>query len=156
MTDAAADHAKVALPPPFIFFGYLLSALVLELVVPFPPPWPTPLRILGGALLLAGLLLGAAAFSEMRKAHTTPDARRPTTALVTGGPYRLTRNPIYLGFVCIFLGSTLLVGTLWGILLSPFLIGTITRWIIHAEESYLEGKFKDRYRAYCARVRQWL
>jgi protein-S-isoprenylcysteine O-methyltransferase Ste14 len=151
-----ANHAQIALPPPIIFLGYLLSTLVLHWAVPFRTPWPVPLRILGGLLIVGGLVLGGSAIAEMRKAHTTPHPHQPATALVTGGPYRFTRNPIYLGFLLIFLGFTLLAGTLWGILLSPLLIGTITRWIIRAEETYLEGKFEDKYRGYSTRVRRWL
>ena len=154
--DSATDHAQVALPPPLIFLGYLISALLLHWAVPFRLPWPLPLRILGGLLLIGGFALGASAVREMRKAHTTPEPHKPTTALVTAGPYRFTRNPIYIGFLLVFLGLTLLAGTLWGLLLSPFLIGTVTRWIIHAEETYLDDKFEDEYRAYFARVHRWL
>ncbi len=150
------DHAQVPLPPPILFLGYLVSAIVLQWIVPFPFPWAIPLRILGGALLIAGLLLAASAIREMRRMHTTPDPDQPVTALVTSGPYRFTRNPIYLGFLLIYLGFTLLAGTLWGLILSPFLIGTITRWVIHAEEFYLEDKFEEEYAAYRARVRQWI
>jgi protein-S-isoprenylcysteine O-methyltransferase Ste14 len=154
--DPGTDHAHIALPPPLIFLGYLIGALLLHWAVPFRLPWPLPLRILGGLLLVGGFALDAAAVREMLKAHTTPEPHQPTTALVTAGPYRFTRNPIYLGFVLLFLGFTLLAGTLWGVLLSPFLIGTVTRWIIHAEEAYLDGKFKAEYRAYFAHVRRWL
>jgi protein-S-isoprenylcysteine O-methyltransferase Ste14 len=150
------DHVQVILPPPVIFLGYLVSAVVLQWVVPLPTPWTLPLRILGGVLVMAGLVLCGSAFSEMMKAHTTPDPHQPSTALVTTGPYRFTRNPIYLGFLLIYLGFTSLAGTLWGLLLSPFLIGTITRWIIHAEEAYLGGKFKEEYQVYYSRVRQWI
>ncbi len=150
------DHARVPLPPPVIFLGYLVSAIVLQWVVPFPFPWSVPLRILGGLLLIGGLLLAASAVREMRRMHTTPDPDHPVVALVTLGPYRFTRNPIYLGFLLIYLGFTLLAGTLWGLILSPFLIGTVTRWVIHAEEDYLGEKFEDQYAAYCSRVRQWI
>jgi len=150
------DHVQLPLEPPFIFLGYLLSALILQWVVPFPTPWGLWLRIAGGVLLIVGFLLAGSAISEMRKAHTTPDPRQPTTALVTSGPFRFTRNPIYLGFLLIYLGFTLLPGTLWGVLLSPFLIGTFTRSIIHAEESYLQRKFKDEYKQYLSRVRKWI
>ncbi len=150
------DHAQVLLPPPLMFLGYLVSALVLQWFVPFPTPWRLPLRILGGLLVIAAVALVASAFSEMMKAHTTPDPHQPSTALVTTGPYRFTRNPIYLGFFLIYLGITLMAGTLWGLLLSPFLLGAVTRWIIHAEEEYLGKKFKEEYRDYSSRVRQWL
>lgn len=150
------DHVELPLQPPFIFLGHLVSALVLQLIVPISTPWGLWLRLLGGVLLIVGLYLGGSAISEMRKAHTTPDPHQPTTALVTTGPYRFSRNPIYLGFLLIFLGFTLLAGTLWGLLLSPFLVGTVTRSIIHAEEFYLRRKFKDEYSRYLGRVRQWI
>jgi protein-S-isoprenylcysteine O-methyltransferase Ste14 len=152
----SADHPQVPLAPPYIFLGHLLSAVVLQWIVPLPMPWPVPLRILGAVLLLGGLLLAASAISEMRKAHTTPDLRQPATALVMSGPYRFSRNPIYLGLFLIYLSFTLLAGTLWGLLLSPFLLGTITRSIIHAEERYLGRTFKERYQDYTSRVRQWI
>ena len=103
-----------------------------------------------------GIALAFMAFSEMARAHTTPDASQPTTALVTTGPYRYTRNPIYIAFFLIYLGFTLLAGTLWGLLLSPFLMATITRSIVRAEELYLERKFEEDYHAYSTRVRRWI
>lgn len=150
------DHAQVILPPPLVFLGYLVSALVVQWIVRFPFPWPVPLRVLGGVLLIAGFVLDVTAIREMRRLHTTPDIGKPVATLVTTGPYRFTRNPIYLGFLLIYLGFTLLAGTLWGIILSPFLIGTITHWVIHVEEDYLDEKFEGEYAAYRSRVRQWI
>jgi protein-S-isoprenylcysteine O-methyltransferase Ste14 len=150
------DHAQIPLPPPLIFLGYLVSALVLNWAVPFATPLTTALRIVGGALVIAGIWLVGSAFSEMMKVHTTPDPHGVATSLVASGPYRFTRNPIYLGFFLIYLGFTLLAGTFWGLLLSPFLLGTVTQFIIHAEEAYLKRKFKEEYAEYSSRVRQWL
>ena len=152
----SADYPKIPFPPPLIFVGYLVSALVLQWAVPFPLPWGLPLRSLGGLLVIGGFLLCASALTQMRKVHTTPDPHQPTTAVVTTGPYRFTRNPIYLGFLLIYLGFTLVAGTLWGLLLSPFLVGTVTQWIIHAEEAYLDRKFESEYRTYRSRVRRWI
>lgn len=142
--------------PPLVFLGYLISALALNWFVPLPAPWTFVLRILGGLMVAAGLFLGGSAVSQMTRAHTSPDPHQPATALVTEGPYRWTRNPIYLGFFLIYLGITLLAGTLWGLLLSPFLIWTVTNSVIHAEEVYLEKKFEEMYTGYRSRVRRWL
>ena len=143
-------------PPPLVFLGYLVGALILNWAVPFPTPWMLNLRIIGGLALAVGITLIGSAFSQMRNAHTTPDASQPTMALVSTGPYRFTRNPIYLGFLLIFLGFTLLAATLWGLLLSPFLVLTITRAVIYFEEEYLKNKFMDEYTSYSSRVRRWI
>ena len=154
--EEATDHAQIPLAPPLIFLGYLVSALVLQWLAPLLASLPAFLRILGGLLLLAGFLLAGWAVMEMRRAHTSPDPHRPTTAIVTTGPYRYTRNPIYLGFLLIYLGFTLMAGTVWGVVLSPFLIGTVTKWIIRAEETYLGNKFKEEYGNYLSRVHRWV
>jgi len=154
--QAEADHAPFRFLPPILFLSFLIVALVLNWLFPLPEPWTTILRIAGGVAVIAGLVLGGTAVSRMRGAHTSPDPGRPTTALVTGGPFRLTRNPIYLGFLLIYLGFTLVAGTLWGLVLSPVLLLIATRVIIRAEEAYLAERFPDGYEAYKARVRRWI
>lgn len=150
------DYPQVRVMPPLVFLGYLIGTLVLNWYVPFPTPWVTPLRVVGGLAVIAGFLLSGSALSQMAKVHTSPDPHQPVTALVTSGPYRFTRNPIYLGFFLIYLGFTLLAGTLWGLIASPFLLLTITIVVIHAEETYLDGKFGEQYKEYRSRVRQWI
>ncbi|HUH98225.1 MAG TPA: isoprenylcysteine carboxylmethyltransferase family protein [Anaerolineales bacterium] len=156
MTEEDIDHAQVMVPPPLVFLGYLIGALVLNWLIPFPAPWTFVLRAVGGLTVIAGIVLVLSAFSQMMKAHTSPDPQQGVHALVTRGPYRWTRNPIYLGFFSIFLGFTLLDGTLWGLAGSPFLIWTVTQAVISAEEIYLEAKFGEEYRQYRSRVRPWL
>lgn len=156
MTEKNEDHPKVRVPPPLIFLGYLIGALIVNWAVPFPMPWISASRVVGGVLVATGFFIDGWAFAQMVKAHTSPDPREATTAIVTGGPYRFTRNPIYLGFFSIYLGFTLLAGTLWGLIASPFLFWTVTHSVIHAEEIYLEEKFGEEYTHYRSRVRQWL
>jgi len=148
------DHAQVLVPPPLVFLGYLLGALVLNWIVPLAAPSILVFRAIGGVLAIAGFLLVFAAVSQMGRARTPLDPREPVTTLVTGGPYRFTRNPIYLGFFLIYLGFSFLAGTLWGLIASPFLLGTVTGAVIHAEEAYLDAKFGEEYREYRSRVRQ--
>ncbi|MFZ1041961.1 MAG: isoprenylcysteine carboxylmethyltransferase family protein [Anaerolineales bacterium] len=156
MTDQNMDHAQVMVPPPLVFLGYLIGALILNWIVPFPAPWTFVLRIVGGFAIIGGILFVGSAFLQMRKANTPVDPREPVTAFVTTGPYRFTRNPIYLGFFLIYLGFTLLAGTLWGLIASPFLIWTITNAVIRAEEIYLDEKFGEQYKQYRSRVRPWI
>lgn len=153
---AEQDHVQLPVPAPFVFTGHLIAALVLHWVVPLSIPWRLESRLVGAVLVVLGLWLGFAAISRMRRAHTSVDPRQPVTALVTDGPFARTRNPIYLGFFLIYFGLTFLAGTLWGLLLSPFLLRTINRVIVRSEEEYLAGKFKDQYAQYMARVRKWL
>jgi protein-S-isoprenylcysteine O-methyltransferase Ste14 len=150
------DHAHVMIPPPLVFLGYLIGALIINWLVPFAIPWTLILRIIGGLALAAGIFLIGSAFSQMMNANTTPDANQPTTVLVTTGLYRFSRNPIYLGFFLIYIGFTLLVGTFWGILLSPFLLWTVTHAVINMEEEYLKRKFKDEYNSYSSHTRRWI
>ena len=156
MTKQNTDHAQVMVPPPLVFLGYLIGALILNWIVPFPAPWTFILRLVGRLAIIGGILFVGSAFLQMRKSNTPVDPREPVSAFVTSGPYRFTRNPIYLGLFLIYLGFTLLAGTLWGLIASPFLIWTITQAVIHVEEIYLEEKFGEQYKQYRSRVRQWI
>lgn len=155
--DHTAETVRVIVRPPLAWGLAVIAGLALG--------WLVPLRFvpvdlhggwLGAAVFVLALGLFGWAVVTMTRAGSHVPSNRPTTTIVDTGPYRFTRNPIYLGFLLIYLGITLLVGTLWGLLLSPFLIWTATRLIIHAEEDYLGSKFADEYRAYCSRVHRWV
>ena len=150
------DHAPVRVPAPFIYAGFIVVAMLLHVLLPLPAPLPGIVRGLGLATVVAGLVLGVLAVMRMRRAHTSVSPHQPTTSLVTDGPFRFTRNPIYLGFFLVFLGFTFLAGTLWGVVLAPLAPVTVNYLVIGAEESYLHGKFADRYAEYKSRVRKWI
>ena len=154
--DQAADHAQILVPPPLVFLGYLVAALVLNWAVPLPIPWMVPARVAGGIAVLVGLALGGSAVFAMIRRNTSPGPHEPSTVLVTDGPYRFTRNPIYVGFFLIYIGFGWLAGTIWGLLLSPFLLATVTRAIVEPEEKYLGTKFAAAYSEYSSRVRRWV
>jgi protein-S-isoprenylcysteine O-methyltransferase Ste14 len=107
---------------------------------------------------MAGLsvVLGGWANFTMRRAGTNVIPSQPALAIVSNGPFRFTRNPIYLANAAIYLALALIFNTLWPFLLFvPMLL--VLQWgIIRREERYLEAKFGEPYLAYKARVRRWL
>jgi protein-S-isoprenylcysteine O-methyltransferase Ste14 len=81
---------------------------------------------------------------------------RPATALITEGPFRFTRNPLYLSLALLYLGIALGLGVLWPIVLLPALMLLVQQLVVLREEAYLESRFGDAYRTYRKRVRRWL
>lgn len=153
---SAPDHAHVPFPPPLLFLTSLLLALGLNVLTPTPVTSPQLMHALGALAGLTGLTLAWWAVSSMRRAHTPLDPGRPVAALVTTGPFRFSRNPIYLGFTLIILGLAFIAGTWWGLILTPLVLLLATRIIVRAEEAYLRAAFGERYRAYVSRVRRWI
>ena len=112
--------------------------------------------MIGGLFALLGLMLAFAAVRELAKARTTIDPHGSVSTVVMSGPYQFTRNPIYLGFVCILIGFPMIFGTWWGIVLVTVFILLMNSLVIQYEEAYLEKKFGDVYTNYKSRVRRWL
>jgi protein-S-isoprenylcysteine O-methyltransferase Ste14 len=142
--------------PPLVALLFIVIAYFLGRIVPVPFAVPSILQYFGLALTFVGFLLGIGAFMEFRKARTTLDPHGSTRHLVTSGIYRITRNPIYLGFLLMVIGLPLNSGLLWGIVVAPFYMVTMSHLVIEREEAYLEGKFKNQYTDYTSRVRRWL
>jgi protein-S-isoprenylcysteine O-methyltransferase Ste14 len=123
--------------------------------LPFLPAG-TPAGWLGGAVFGFALALGVWAVATMLGAGTNIPTHRPATAIVTGGPYRFSRNPIYLGLFVGLVGLAIAFDDLWLLIaLAPFAL-VIRYGVVAREEAYLERKFGEVYRGYCARVRRWL
>lgn len=155
-TNHAERHtAGVLAPPPLIYLLPLLVGLWLDRRWPIgglPPILARPL----GALAGLGFLVTITALLAFRRARTRPEPWKPTTALVTDGPYRYTRNPMYLGFACLYLGVALWFGGYWTLGLLPAVLVVMTVGVIRREERYLERLFGEVYAAYRNRVRRWI
>lgn len=119
-------------------------------------PFGAPGAWLGAALAGLGLVLMAAALVRMRRARTTFIPRRDPTALVTGGVFGLSRNPIYLGDALVLAGAALWCDAPVALLLVPVFMAMITRRYIQPEEARLEARFGPAYRDWVRRVRRWL
>ncbi len=157
MTHRVGETTGVTVPPPLLYLGPLVLGLVLHRLRPVPLlPRVWLARILGGILTGGSITLLAWALATMREARTPPEPWKPTERIVTRGPFRYTRNPIYLAFTGISLGVAALANALWPALLLPAALLAIQRGVIEREERYLERLFGDEYRRYKARVRRWL
>jgi protein-S-isoprenylcysteine O-methyltransferase Ste14 len=123
--------------------------------LPFLPA-AVPTGWLGTIVFALALALVAWAISTMTRAGSNVPTSLPTTTIVETGPYRFTRNPIYVGMVMGLIGLAIAFNSLWLLMtLVPFAL-VISYGVITREEAYLERKFGDVYRRYHTRVRRWL
>jgi protein-S-isoprenylcysteine O-methyltransferase Ste14 len=151
-----ADRAHVKIHPPILLLIHIFAAFLLNRLFPLPFAFPGILVWMGYLLTLVGLGLAASAVGWFLKARTTLDPHGSVTEIVTAGPYRYSRNPIYLGFVCLLIGLAFAFRTYWGLILSPAFMISLYRLVIKHEEAYLAKKFVDIYANYSSRVRRWL
>ena len=149
------DSAGVKVPPPFIFLGGLAVGFVLEALLGSSVP-DTVQWVAGGLALLAGIALQTTFIAAFNRRGTAVEPWKPTTAIVTTGPYRFTRNPAYLGMALISVGIALLADSLWALAPLPIVLLLIDRTVIAREERYLERKFGDEYVGYKRGVRRWV
>lgn len=155
-TLTSADNPGVVVFPPALFGGSLLLGLGLGWLFPIALPLPRVMRPLGIVLAVVAGLFAKWGERELHRAGTNIRPSQPTTAIVTTGPYRFTRNPLYLALTAIYVGITLAFATAWPlVLLVPVLI-VAHFGIIKREERYLAAKFGQPYLEYQRRVRRWL
>jgi protein-S-isoprenylcysteine O-methyltransferase Ste14 len=156
VSPSRADTAGVPLPPPFLYVAGFLVGLGLELA--FPVDRPSLAVTLAGVLIgaVGWLLLDGVATRLFARAGTSMIPFKPSTALVTDGPYRFTRNPMYVGMAFLYVALAFALGLLWPLAVLPFVLLVVDRLVIAREEPYLERTFGEDYRAYRARVRRWL
>jgi protein-S-isoprenylcysteine O-methyltransferase Ste14 len=150
------DRAKVALLPPLIPLFAVGAGVLIQLALPVavaPASITTPLGVL---LILVSILLVVAAARELAKARTTFDVRKPTTALVVTGVFRLSRNPVYFSMLLLCMGIALLGNSMPMLLLTLPAGSALCLLVIRREEDYLERKFGSAYLAYKATVRRWV
>ena len=135
----------------------MIAGLALNWLVPLPfLPVDLPAGWLGAMVFVLALALFAWAIVTITRAGSNVPTNRPSTTLVESGPYRFTRNPIYLGMFLGLIGLAIAFDNLWLLMmLVPFAL-VIRYGIVVREEAYLEHKFSDVYRGYRSRVRRWL
>jgi protein-S-isoprenylcysteine O-methyltransferase Ste14 len=159
MTDletAAQDHARVHVPPPLIYLAGILLGWGLQRIVPLPAPPVGVSRWLGWICVAGWLAGGIGGIATFMRARTSMIPIRPSRALVENGPYRFTRNPMYLGLALLQAAVGFLWRQTWILILLIPVILIVDRFVIRPEERYLERRFGDAYRSYRTRVRRWV
>jgi len=156
MTDHAHRPRTLILPPaPYaaaLLGGWWLDRNVLAL----PWDWGAATRPLGGLLVGIGLALFVWTLATLWRHRTTVNPYKAASTLCTNGPFRFSRNPIYVGDWFIFAGVSLLLATAWPLLFAPLIWATLRYGVIRHEEAHLLARFGDAYRDYQTRVRRWL
>jgi len=150
------DHAGIFVPPPLLYAIVFVIGMLLQRVRPVGILPTSVGRAAGIVCIVSGMALIVWSVQTFWRAKTSVIPVRPSTAIVISGPFRFTRNPMYVGLALMYLGAAFWLNMLWPILLLPALLFLVQIYIIAREERYLERKFGDEYLQYKSRVRRWM
>ena len=151
-----SDQGVIVLArPPIVYLASILAGFGLNAVWPVEV-FPRAIKSLGGLLTLVAVALFVLSVREFRKARTPIRTRKPVTVVITTGPYRFSRNPIYLSFTLLQFGLGMWANSAWLVsMLIPALL-LMSYGVIAREERYMARKFGDEYLRYRASVRRWI
>jgi protein-S-isoprenylcysteine O-methyltransferase Ste14 len=156
-SSAAQDAANPGLiRPPFVYLIAIILGTVIHLIVPVPFLPRTLTLPLGVFFVAVAVALFYVSVAKFRAAGTPVPGGQPTTTIVRTGPYRFSRNPIYLAFSLFQLGIAIWVNSVWLLATLAGAVAVINSVVIRREEQYLERKFGAQYLDYKASVRRWV
>jgi protein-S-isoprenylcysteine O-methyltransferase Ste14 len=152
--DTKKDAAAVAAPPPVIFAATLAAGLALGRATRSDGGGSLA-RLLGIASIAAGGAIGGAAIGTLKLRGSNVNPYNTTTALVTDGVFRFSRNPIYVGMTSVYIGIAMCARSLPALVLLPVALALLDHAVVDPEERYLAHKFGDAYRVYSDAVPRW-
>ena len=150
------DSSGVIAPPPIVYLICLVAGLGLDVY------WPIPLLpqaiqfVVGFAIIVLSFLLFGLALREFLRSGSSIDHRKPTTEIISTGPFAYSRNPVYVSMTMLMGGIAIAVDSPWVLAMVIPAVLIIHKFVILREEAYLERKFGDDYRRYKAAVRRWI
>lgn len=150
------DNPGVHFPPPFVYLAAIGGGVLLRRYVPLTIGWGAPRMVAAWLFVVLFAVLLLWSFRWFARQQTTIIPNRPATALILDGPYRFTRNPLYLALAFLTIGAGLWLNTWWVLVLLFPAVVLVDRFVIAPEEAYLRRRFGTEYEAYAARVRRWL
>ncbi len=142
--------------PPLVYLSSVLTGIVLHIAWPLPFLPPALARPVGSSLVVVAIALFACSVRELWAAGTPVPGSKPTTVIVRTGPYRFSRNPIYLAFSVLHLAIAIWVNSPWLVATLMVTVAVMAIVVIPREERYLEGRFGIEYLTYKAAARRWL
>jgi protein-S-isoprenylcysteine O-methyltransferase Ste14 len=156
MSDVNFDAPSVKIIPPLVYLAGLVIGFLADIwmpikVVPSLVAWTS-----GGILIFCGAVLTGSAVLKFKDVGTTVRPDRAARMLVITGPYKITRNPMYLGLAFVYLGIAIAGQALWALILLPVVLTIIQGWAIEPEEAFPERRFGGDYVGYKERVRRWI
>jgi protein-S-isoprenylcysteine O-methyltransferase Ste14 len=154
MEDALGADVRVL--PPLLYVVPLLVLWLVHQVVPLTIPGRPAIMWAGWLLALAGVGTSGWGVRTFRRHHTTVIPHHAVSTIVTTGPYRFSRNPMYVGMTVVYVGASLLIASWWPLFALPLIVVAVNRLVIAREETYLRRRFGAAYEDFCARVRRWL
>jgi len=157
-TDAATRQGArvIVIPPPLYYALGLAAGMAIHTGIALPIGGRPATAVAGAVVAALGLALTVAGVAAVIRHHTTIVPHHPVATLVTGGAYRLSRNPMYTGLAIAYPGLALLFGSWWPLALWPLVIVAVRQLVIRPEERYLTHRFGPAYTDYQSRVRRWL
>jgi protein-S-isoprenylcysteine O-methyltransferase Ste14 len=157
-TPANLLRPLMRIPVPWVYILIYLIGVALEHAWPpgLLPPTRPGISIAGSTLFTIGAAIAGWGWLTFRIARTTTVPGRASSALVTWGPYRFTRNPMYVGLAIAYLGEAAIQHQTWPIFLLPLILAYVNWIVIPVEEAKLKEVFADEYERYQAKVRRWI
>ena len=159
-TAKGRDHPGLIMPPPFFLAIAFVVAIALDWATRLnflaPAALGSPQLWIGALICAAAIAVAVAGATEFRRTGTNVVPSQPALRLVTSGPYRFTRNPMYLGMIVMQAGLGLVFSVEWALILVPVLWLAFDRLVVAREEAYLTAKFGQQYKDFLVRTRRWI
>jgi protein-S-isoprenylcysteine O-methyltransferase Ste14 len=154
--EAQRGARVIYIPPPLYYAAGLAGGMAINGVVALPLGGRPATAVAGAVFIALGLALAFSGVAAVIRHRTTIVPHHPVATLITGGVYRLSRNPMYTGLAIAYPGLALVFGSWWPLVLWPLVIAAVRQLVIRPEERYLTQRFGQTYTDYQTRVRRWL
>ena len=150
------DAPDVKIIPPLVYLAGIVIGFLATIWMPTKVVTNSVAWTVGGIFIFCGAVLTGSAILKFKDMGTTVRPDRAASTLVIAGPYKISRNPMYLGLALVYLGIAIAGQSVWALILLPVVLAIIQRRAIEPEEAFLERRFGSNYIGYKEMVRRWL